>query len=313
MTAADLKAGALIAVDWGTSNFRATLLAADGAVIDRLQAPKGILHVERDGFPAVLTELLSPWLPHLPGVPVLMAGMIGSADGLVEVPYLACPASLDDIADGLVRVTPLGEANPAYIVPGLRGQSVADSPDVMRGEEIQILGALDRDATGEQILCLPGTHAKWVRLSGRTVQSFSTCMTGDAYSALRQHTILRRFAADGRHDARAFRRGLERVRRPGGLMHHLFSARTEVLLGDMLPETASAYLSGLLIGDEVRAMVAALQPQNHITLIGDPRLTALYAEALELHGQSSRCLDGDQAVIDGLYQLATRAGLPQSN
>ncbi|WP_165856297.1 2-dehydro-3-deoxygalactonokinase [Marinobacter sp. JSM 1782161] len=300
----------LIAVDWGTTNFRASLLDADGAVVDRTQAARGILHVERDGFGTALDELLGHWLADLPEVPLLMAGMVGSADGLREVPYLPCPASVDDIVNALVRVDDLGLGRAAYIVPGLSGRSVADNPDVMRGEEIQILGALDDgDTPGERIVCLPGTHSKWVTLAGRQVRGFSTAMTGDAFSALRGHTLLKRFAADGGTDNAAFDRGLAQADRPGGLLHHLFSARTEVLLGDLPADRAGAYLSGLLIGDEVRAMTDALAPAAPVTLIGNGTLNDLYARALDARGFATRTIDGDIAAVRGLHHLARHAAL----
>lgn len=309
MTREDIRAGKLITVDWGTSNFRAALLDGDGQVLDRLQAPKGLLQLERQELTATLTELLNPWLPKLPNAPILMAGMIGSADGLVEVPYLECPASLDDIAGALAPVPGLGEDRPAYIVPGLRGRSVSGAYDVMRGEEIQILGAIADAESGAQTFCLPGTHSKWVTLEGRNVTAFSTCMTGDAYAALRNYTLLKRYAAQGEHDPAAFRQGLAQAEQPGGLLHQLFSARTEVLLGDLPSHVAGAYLSGLLIGSEIRAMLEALEPQGSLTLIANAQLTDLYAEALESHGISSRHVDGDVAATAGLLHLARHADL----
>lgn len=313
MTSAGIQSGKLITVDWGTSNFRAALLDGTGEVLDRIQAPKGMLQLEKDALASTLTDLLRPWLPTLPDVPILMAGMIGSADGLVEVPYLECPASLDDIAQALAPVPDLDDNRPAYIVPGLRGRSVSGAHDVMRGEEIQILGAIQETQPeaqpGAQIVCLPGTHSKWAMLEGRRVTAFSTCMTGDAFAALRSHTLLKRYAALGDHDPDAFRQGLAHADQPGGLLHHLFSVRTEVLLGDTPPEASAAYLSGLLIGTEVRAMVDTLKPLGTVTLIANVQLTALYAEALEGRDVPTRRVDGDAAAVRGLHHLARHANL----
>lgn len=304
-----IPAGKLITVDWGTSNFRAALLDDEGSVLDRIQAPKGMLQLEKPALATTLTDLLEPWLATLPDVPILMAGMIGSADGLVEVPYLECPASLDDIAEALAPVPNLEGGRRAHIVPGLRGRSISGAHDVMRGEEIQILGALQQTDSEAQTVCLPGTHSKWVMLDGRRVTAFSTCMTGDVYAALRSHTLLKRYAAQGEHDPAAFRRGLVHSDQPGGLLHHLFSARTEVLIGDMPPDVSAAYLSGLLIGSEVRAMVDALKPQGTVTLIANTQLTALYTEALEARGLNTRRVDGDTAVTTGMHHIARRADL----
>lgn len=307
-----LKKGRLITVDWGTSNFRSALLDDAGNILDRIQAPRGILHLAGGEFPTALQELLTPWLPHLPSVPILMAGMVGSADGLFEVPYLPCPARLDDVADALVKIPNIDLDRPVFIVPGLRSQSIAGTHDVMRGEEIQILGAIGDDAREAQTFCLPGTHSKWVALDGRRVMNFSTSMTGDVFAALRNHTILSRFAREGGHNPEAFSRGIALTEQPGGLLHHLFSARAEVLLGGLAADADAAYLSGILIGEEVRSMLAALNTQGPVTLIGDGRLTELYAEALNALGHDTRCIDGDQAAVAGLYYLASHAGLTAS-
>ncbi|WP_148861391.1 2-dehydro-3-deoxygalactonokinase [Marinobacter fonticola] len=309
MAGESIQAGKLITVDWGTSNFRAALLDDAGEILDRIQAPKGLLQLEKGMLASTLTELLAPWLSALPDTPLLMAGMIGSAEGLVEVPYLECPASLDDMAQALAPVPELEGHRQAYIVPGLRGRSMSGNHDVMRGEEIQILGALQGTKPDAQTFCLPGTHSKWVSLEGRRVMTFSTCMTGDVYAALRSHTLLKRYTTQGEHDPQAFRQGLAQTDQPGGLLHHLFSARTEVLLGDLPPQASAAYLSGLLIGSEVHAMVDALKPQGTVTLIANRQLTALYADALDARGVNTRCIDGDAAAIAGLHHLATHADL----
>ncbi|BES69542.1 2-dehydro-3-deoxygalactonokinase [Marinobacter nanhaiticus D15-8W] len=309
MTSEGIADGKLITVDWGTSNFRAALLDASGAALDRIQAPKGMLQLEKPALAATLTDLLEPWLATLPDAPILMAGMIGSADGLVEVPYLECPASLDDIAEALAPIPDLEHGRRGYIVPGLRGRSISGAHDVMRGEEIQILGALQQTDAEAQTVCLPGTHSKWVTLDGRRVTAFSTCMTGDVYAALCSHTLLKRYANQGSHDPQAFRQGLEHADQPGGLLHHLFSTRTEVLIGDMPPNVSAAYLSGLLIGSEVRAMVDVLKPQGTVTLIANSQLTALYAEALDMRGIDTRRVDGDTAATTGMHHIARRADL----
>lgn len=298
-----------IAVDWGTTNFRAALVDAHGAVTDRIQAPRGVLQVPRGGFRAAFRELLAPWLEAPVGVPVLMAGMVGSVDGLVEVPYLPCPVSLDDVADAMVTVPDVDGERRVLIVPGLRGRSVAGQADVMRGEEVQIVGAIGDAGAGASVFCLPGTHSKWVTLEDRRVTGFSTSMTGDVFAAVRQHTILNRFAAEGEHDPAAFTRGLDQSAQPGGLLHHLFSVRSEVLLGDLTVSTDAAYLSGLLIGHECRSMVAALARRCAVTVIGSDVLTGLYTTALERLGVAVDGVEGDAASVRGLQRLADRAGV----
>jgi 2-dehydro-3-deoxygalactonokinase len=304
---ADFAAGALIAVDWGTSNVRAALLDARGAIIDTIDSDRGISRLARGDFPATFVALLEPWLERLPEVPVLMAGMVGSADGWIEVPYLPCPASLDTLARHLVRVP--GIDRWVAIVPGLAGCSVAGNPDVMRGEEVQIAGALQTiadDSAG--IFCLPGTHSKWATVQGATVASFSTSMTGELYAALRDHSILGRGGGGNKHDGAAFESGLAQAARPGGLLHHLFSVRSEVLLGDLAASAAMAYLSGILVGHEVAAMLATIEAIQPITVVGDPALIGLYTHAIEYFGRQTNSVDGREAAWQGLFHLAGSAG-----
>lgn len=309
MTADLLERAWFIAVDWGTSNFRAALVDGGGEVLDRIQAPRGILHVARGAFADALRDLLAPWLTAPERVAMVMSGMVGSVDGLVEVPYLPCPVSLDDVADAMVEVPGLGIGRRVFIVPGLSGRSIGGSHDVMRGEEIQILGAIGEGRPAEQVFCLPGTHSKWVSLDGRRVTAFSTCMTGDAFAALRDHTILSRFAAGGRASESAFRRGLAQSGRSGGLLHHLFSVRSEVLLGDLARADDASYLSGLLIGHETRAMTEALAVDTPVAVIGSDQLNALYGMALEMLGVAFNSIDGNQSAVRGLASLARRAAV----
>ncbi len=306
---AELVQGHLIAVDWGTSNFRAALLDSHGNVLDRVSAARGIRQIPDGDFARAFHALLAPWRAACPHAPAIMAGMIGSVDGLRQTPYLACPTSLDAIADNLMPLTGLDGNRKIVIVPGLSSRSVAGNHDVLRGEEIQISGALTAAELTPRLLCLPGTHSKWVRATGRRVVQFSTCMTGDVFAAVRGHTILSRFTAGGEHRAAAFARGLAQAERSGGLLHHLFSARTEVLLGNLEAASAAAYLSGMLIGAEVKSMLDAYEKSEPVIVIGSSALTALYASALSHFGAATRCIDGDSAAIRGLWQLARHAGL----
>jgi 2-dehydro-3-deoxygalactonokinase len=305
MNGGECRAAALIAIDWGTTNFRAALLDDAGTVLQRRQAPRGISQVAPGRYGATLTELLGDWFLLQPQAPVLMAGMVGSAGGLVEVPYLPCPASTADLSEHLFVVPELDVGREVRIVPGLSARSVSGHHDVMRGEEVQIAGS----EADDRILCLPGTHSKWVLMRGGRVESFSTSMTGDAYAALRGHTILRQFAAEGEHDPGAFARGMDCAGRPGGLLHHLFSDRSEVLLGDLPAASAASYLSGLLIGSEVAAMTRALDCSPGVDVIGTTALASLYGEALDASGHRYRVVDGDQVALRGLHRLARAAGL----
>jgi 2-dehydro-3-deoxygalactonokinase len=228
-----------------------------------------------------------------------MSGMIGSRQGWVEAPYAGCPAGPDDLAVALVPVP--FEGATVLIVPGVHGADPAGVPEVMRGEETQIVGVLDQIGP-EATACLPGSHSKWVSVRGGRIAGFQTHMTGEAFAALRDHTILGRTITEGRTVRDAFRRGVERARQEGGLLHHLFGVRTQTLFSH-LPETeAGSYLSGLLIGHEV----AASAPSGTVHLIGAPALCELYVMALEAFGVQGE-IAAPEAAAAGLLRIAERA------
>lgn len=291
----------VIAVDWGTSAFRAYLLDGTGAVRERHESAGGILRVRGGDFAAALLAEIGEWLAREPGALVIMSGMITSRQGWREVPYVECPAGLDDIAGGLERVD-WGEGE-GWLVPGLVDESRDDLPDVMRGEEAQVLGALPRLSDGSGLVCLPGTHSKWVRVQEGAIQSFATYMTGEVYDLLQGHSILSRLMTKGAVTPdRWFLEGVAQTQE-GGLLNRLFTARSRVLAGD-LPETeVRSYLSGLLIGDELASAVTAAD--SEVFLIGAPALVALYEAALGKLGKTAVILDGD-AVAAGLFALAGR-------
>jgi 2-dehydro-3-deoxygalactonokinase len=228
-----------------------------------------------------------------------MSGMIGSRQGWREVPYVACPAEPEEIAAGLERID--WGAGEAWIVPGLLDESRAGQPDVMRGEETQVLGALAALPAGGGLVCLPGTHSKWVRVEGGVLQGFATYMTGEVFDLLQGHSILSRLMTKGAVQVdRWFLEGVA-VGQEGGLLNRLFSARSRALTGDLPEDEVRSYLSGLLIGDELASAVPADPTEVH--LLGAPALAALYQAALEKLGHRVVRLDAD-AVAAGLYSLA---------
>jgi 2-dehydro-3-deoxygalactonokinase len=263
----------VIAIDWGTSAFRAYRLDRGGKILDSRTAPKGILAVPPGTFPEVLEGQIGDWLDE---APVVMSGMVGSRQGWVEAPYVPCPAGLDEIA-GATREVRKG----VWIVPGVSCRDASGVHDVMRGEEVQVLGAGQ-----DGLICLPGTHSKWVEVNKGRIERFSTCMTGELYAVLKQHSILGRMMEAGKPDARAFREGIERSGEPGGLLHHLFGVRTRGLMGELDPAASASYLSGLLIGHELRAYRV-----KKVYLLGAPELAALYARAAEALGIETGTID----------------------
>ncbi|HSV47127.1 MAG TPA: 2-dehydro-3-deoxygalactonokinase [Ramlibacter sp.] len=289
----------LVAIDWGTSSLRGARLGAQGEVLEERASARGILTVAAGGFPAVLQESFGDWLAD-PATLCLMSGMVGSRQGWREAPYCACPAGFADIAAALAWVEPGRIA----IVPGLRCDQ-AGVPDVMRGEETQVFGALSLQGAQAGLFVLPGTHSKWVTVLAGRVEGFATFMTGEVYALLRQHSILARTMAeaDGALDADAFVQGVRHARLTGNLLQAAFSARTLALFDRLGPAAAPSYLSGLLIGEELRSQVpAAGQP---VTLIGSAALTQRYALALESLGVPSQAF-GAQAGWQGLWAIAAQ-------
>ena len=273
----------MIAVDWGTSSLRCYRLDAHGNIVDSRSSSRGILNVTAGQFSAVLDEQIQGWDEAL----VVMSGMVGSRQGWVEAPYVPCPAGFDEITAKLVEVR-----QGVWIVPGLSCRDPAGVPDVMRGEETQILGC-GADGT----ICLPGTHSKWVEVKNGRIERFSTFMTGEVYAVLRQHSILGRMMEEGKPDAGAFADGVKRSGEAGGLLHHLFGVRTRGLMGELGAGAAASYLSGMLIGHELRARKA--QP---FSILGAPQLAALYALAAQALGIETRTLDPN-AAVRSLYRL----------
>ena len=277
----------MIAVDWGTTSLRAFRLGADGAVLDRYEAQGGILAVPAGGFPAALEAAVGPWLSAGEDR-VLLSGMVGSRQGWVEAPYVPCPAGAVELAAGLVPV-PFGRAE-VRLVPGVSGRDPDGVPEVMRGEEVQLLGAVDLE---DGLFCLPGSHSKWVRMEAGRIAGFTTHLTGEGFAALRGHTILGRMMRDGPTVEAAFDRGVARAGEPGGLLHHLFGVRALGLHGELADADAASYLSGLLIGHEV---AAALTPGAEVGLIGAAPLCTLYVRAVAARGGTARILDPDAAA-----------------
>ncbi|HLB80902.1 MAG TPA: 2-dehydro-3-deoxygalactonokinase [Dongiaceae bacterium] len=294
---------AAILIDWGTTNLRAFRLGRDGAVRERRQAPRGILHVPERDFARALRDLVGDWRAAAPTCPVLMAGMIGSRQGWVEAPYVPCPAGPADLARHIVEVP---GAPGVRVTPGVSFAAVDGRHDVMRGEETQIFGALAGAGTGRRVLCLPGTHSKWAVVEDGQIVWFATAMTGEVYAVLQAHSILGALMTGDAQDSSAFRRGLDRSGQDGGLLHHLFGVRAQGLVGAIPATGLRSYLSGILVGHEVAAMIALTRPET-VVLVGAPALCALYAEALLRHGCASDTVDGEHATVAGLSLLLATA------
>ncbi|MDM0011809.1 2-dehydro-3-deoxygalactonokinase [Variovorax sp. J22P168] len=287
----------LVAIDWGTTSLRGALLDADGRVLESQSHARGILSVEPGAFTQVFETLFGDWM--LPaGTRCLISGMAGSKQGWVEAPYCACPAGAAEVRRRVLEIEP-GRIS---IVPGL--SDMHDGvPDVMRGEEVQIFGAMALTGLRDGLFVLPGTHNKWARVNKGTVTGFRTFMTGEFYALLSQHSLLSRtIDADAPLDEAAFLQGVAQSDNGQGVMHNAFGARTLALFGRMPARELSSYLSGVLIGEELRTQ--SIHAATDVVLIGSEALTLRYALALHAAGIEARTL-GAEATWAGLHALST--------
>jgi 2-dehydro-3-deoxygalactonokinase len=295
---------AYVAVDWGTSSFRLWLVGEDGGTLGERRSGEGMTTAARSGFAAVLQSHLTA-LSAPADLPVIVCGMAGARQGWVEAGYLDTPAPLTAILTGAVSVP--GQARDVRILPGL-AQRAASAPDVMRGEETQLLGALDQNAGGDEIVCMPGTHSKWVRVAGGTVTGFSTFMTGELFDVICKHSILAHAVA-GAGDmpaedsvfASAIKAAFER---PALATSLIFGARAGQLLHGLTAAGAEALLSGTLIGTEIAGALSFSHEPATITLVASGRLRRLYESAFATLSLPYRTIDADAAVRRGLAAAA---------
>ncbi len=283
-----------IAVDWGTTNRRAYLLGADGGQGPEFEDAQGVLHVPAGGFPAAVAEIRA----RLGDKPLLMAGMIGSNRGWVEVPYVPCPAGIEELARGLAWP---GES--VAIVPGVSFTD-ARRADVMRGEEVQLLGAFAAGLIpGDCLVCHPGTHNKWATLASGKISSFRTVMTGELFNLLKSHSILSDLLEGEAEPDAAFLAGVRAGLSGDGLPAELFAVRARVLLGQGERGEALNFTSGLLIGTDV-AIGLREGERGDIIVMGRPELTRLYAAAIAEAGRRAIELDGERSFVAGITRIA---------
>jgi len=276
----------LIGLDWGSSSLRAMLIDAEGAALETRTSTAGASTLDGSpaAFSAALDALIGDW--HALKLPLLACGMVGSQHGWREVPYATCPSDALTLAQGALSVDWRGQV--LRLLPGLRCETPAGVPDVMRGEETQVLGALHLrpDLAARSCIVMPGTHSKWARVRDGAVQDFATHMSGELYALLRQHSVLGRLmpACEAGETGIGFDEGVKAARDQGaaGLPHQLFAVRTLGLTGRLPHEALSGYLSGLLIGHELRAGLVGPDQGAPLLLVGEPALCARYAAALAL-------------------------------
>ena len=295
----------LIAIDWGTSSLRGARFDAQGHKLDERPFARGILTVPAGEFSSVLDQCFGDWLQDSAAL-CLLSGMVGSRQGWQEAPYCPCPAGFAELGQHLLWL----QAGRMAIVPGLSVQHSDGLPanfpiaqhDVMRGEEIQIFGALSLTGLHDATVVLPGTHSKWAQVEGGHVSRFRSFMTGEVYALLSQHSILARtLPVDAPWHEDTFTQAVLLAQRTPSVLSSIFATRTLALFDTLPAEQHPSFLSGLLIGEELRAMQA--HSGGALLLVGNATLTHRYQCALQALGLSSRSL-GDEATWAGHLALA---------
>jgi len=297
-----MKTKPFIALDWGTTSFRAYQVNGTGEVTDQVSAAEGILAVNDGRFEETLESHIGSWDKALP---LIASGMITSRQGWVECAYAECPAGVADLAQAITaKTTASGRA--VHFITGLHFNSQSIVHDVLRGEETQVFGSM---STGAEHFITPGTHSKWISIAHDGITGFSTYMTGESFSLFRNHSILGRLMQDGSQDEKAFAEGVERAfAAPADLLHLLFSVRSLGLFNAIGPEKLASYLSGLLIGSEVASASMGHDHGAKYMVLGTPALAANYLNALKLAGL--KAVAGDPlCAIKGQQMIAHEAGI----
>ncbi|SFS01267.1 2-dehydro-3-deoxygalactonokinase [Yoonia litorea] len=282
-----------IAVDWGTSNMRAWAMTSSGTVLAEASSDQGMGKLSRDGFEDALLDVIADWLEG--PTPVVACGMVGSRQGWVEAPYAATPCAA--LPEGMTAAPTRDDRLQVSVISGIKQ---AEPADVMRGEETQIAGFLALNKNWDGVICLPGTHTKWVHVSADEVVSFQTYMTGELFNVIAAQTVLRHSVATDGWDADAFDDGVSiAMARPERLASRLFSLRAEGLLNGLDGASARARLSGLLIGAEL----AGAKPYwlgQQIAVIGDGGLAGHYVRALAAQAAPATQVNASAATLAGL-------------
>ncbi len=290
--------GRILAADWGSSRLRAWWLAADGAVLGHVASGRGAAGLSgHDAFAGALRESCGAWLDDAATARIIVAGMAGGRNAWHEAAYLPCPLPLDALRPG---ATPhrIGHL-PVEIIPGICCDWPDGSFEVIRGEETLALGA-----AADGVVCLPGTHSKWVAMSGGSVARFATFLTGELHAMCLAHGIVGRLAAPVQMaDPDAFVRGLDASGGAGGIASTIFRARTECLAGRLAPASVGAFLSGVLIGAEIAGAAARLGQARQVTLVAPPMLATLYETALARAGIAVRQVAAEDAFLAGVRRM----------
>jgi len=284
-----------IGVDWGSSAFRAYLIAPSGQVVDRMNSSAGVKHCAGDQFAQMLQAQIGQWLE--PNIQVYLSGMVTSKRGWVDTDYLSCPCSISDIAEHVLTSREL-DADLRFL-PGICQQ--APWSDVMRGEELQMHGIAGQ--AERRLVLLPGTHSKWANLQEGRIERFATLMTGELYDLVLKHSLAGQLAEGEEPDIAAFENGVSEGLNTVTPVHHLFQARSRVLMKKLEPIQVAGFLSGFLIGNEIREGLDLIgRPELPALLVGNPDLVKLYSLAFE-QCQIAVDIQPPDLAVSGFYKI----------
>ena len=289
-----------IACDWGTSNLRVYRLGPNAKIIEKRDFSAGITAIKNRKFEDTFMKATQDWLHEYADIPITISGMAGSRQGWIEAPYLPCPTNVLTIANNLTPIR-LRSGRIVWLTPGLSYTNSDGLPDVMRGEEVQILGALSTINSEKITICLPGSHSKWATVVGEDVTEFNTYITGELFEAIKSHTIVGAMIDPNSWDEKAFIEGIKFSASTNNILNQLFAVRAKGLFNQLTTATAGAFLSGLLIGHELEAALAGARFRK-VYLIGHGQLTNLYHTTLLEKGFDPKILTPD-IIANGHFKL----------
>ncbi|TQV89223.1 2-dehydro-3-deoxygalactonokinase [Aliikangiella coralliicola] len=292
----------LIAVDWGSSSFRAYLVESTGKLLDTIKSDQGIFNLTRDDIETCFKSQCASWLDKFPQAGVLMSGMVGSRNGLKETQYLPTPCSAKTISLALESVELFDRS--VKIVPGLCFIEDEKTSDVMRGEEVQILGAVNKLSNDCELICLPGTHSKWAVVEDGKIRRFSTFASGEMYSTLLSLDLFKGIIFSKSFDKESFQKGLDASFQTAGFLNSIFSGRVKLLSGELDDIHLSSYLSGVIIGYEILSATKIYSSNSKVVIVGSHYLQELYTLAFSHFNIESFCLEPDTTYVSGIYSLA---------
>lgn len=287
----------IILVDWGTSNFRATLYDENFNVLDKTSNNNGMLSLEKSEFYDFLKTTLKDWFLKYKNIKVLLSGMVGSQNGWLETKYLVCDTNLKEVSKKLVKIPNIKED--IYIVPGVKTMK-NNIIDLMRGEEVQIFGALKSFDIKDATLILPGTHCKWAEVKDENIIDFKTNMTGEVFNILSSNSILEKSIKSKDFNEEAFLKGINLAKKEGGLLNQIFQARAQAsIIGE---NNIHSFLSAILISNEIKEMKNIFSSKE-IIIVGSSTLNKLYEIALKEYDFKTQTISSELASLEAMKYI----------